>query len=422
MWSVAAFGQESDLFEPIPPLSEPAERSAAELEDLVAPIALYPDPLIAVMLPAAVYPVEIVNAARFVANPNNLATLDDQPWDDNVRAVARFPEVIQYMSDNLDWTVELGDAFLDQPMDLMDAIQTLRAKAQSAGTLQTTPEQVVSVTNAIVERTFETQIVYVTNTIVQIMPSDPLVIYVPVYNPAFVFAPPPTFVRTAPLVTFRRGVRPGPIFVNRRVNWWYGGVYFGPGGFPVWGGPAFGRYQFFPAPPGFRPPPWRPRPGWVQPRPGFRPPGFPPPGVMPPGRPVHLPARWRPNPVRRGGRPRTIAPGRRPSLPDRGWATGGGRPVTRPVTLPDTVRPGPGGSRPGPGGSRPGPGGSRPGSGGSRPGPGFGGRPSGSGLGDMSSGGDSRDASRRGASSRRGSGGGPGRNRGSGGNRGGSSQ
>src|SRR5215467_10246547 len=130
MWSVTAFGQEFDdsIAASVPPLSEPAERSADELEDLVAPMALYPDPLIAVMLPAAVYPVEIVNAARFVANPNNLATLDEQPWDDNVRAVARFPEVIQYMSDNLDWTVELGDAFTEQPLELMDAIQDLRAK------------------------------------------------------------------------------------------------------------------------------------------------------------------------------------------------------------------------------------------------------------------------------------------------------
>src|SRR5215471_13245426 len=152
MWSLATFGQEPDadsVAAPVPPPSEPAQRNADELEKLVAPMALYPDPLIAVMLPAAVYPVEIVQAARFVANPNNLAALDDQPWDDNVKAVARFPEVIQHMSDNLDWTVELGDAFVDQPLDLMDAIQALRAKAQTAGTLLTTPEQVVTVTNAV---------------------------------------------------------------------------------------------------------------------------------------------------------------------------------------------------------------------------------------------------------------------------------
>src|SRR5262245_21786886 len=153
MWTVAAFGQEFDSgFTAVPPLSTSDERSAAELEDLVAPMALYPDPLIAIMLPAAVYPLEVVQAARFVAYNNSSTTLDaqidSQPWDDNVIAVARFPEVLQYMSDNLDWTVELGNAFTDQPMDLMDAIQSLRVRAQSTGALQTTPEQIVTVTNA----------------------------------------------------------------------------------------------------------------------------------------------------------------------------------------------------------------------------------------------------------------------------------
>src|SRR5215831_10366618 len=107
MWSVAAFGQEfnsESTAVPAAPLSAPALRSDAELKELAAPLALYPDPLLAVMLPAAAYPLEIVRAARFVADPNNLAAIDDQPWDENVKAVARFPSVIQYMSDNLNWT------------------------------------------------------------------------------------------------------------------------------------------------------------------------------------------------------------------------------------------------------------------------------------------------------------------------------
>ena len=79
---------------PAPPPSAPGQRSAADLEKLVAPIALYPDALIATMLPASVYPLEIVQAARFVANTNNLANLDAQPWDENVKAVARVPAVI----------------------------------------------------------------------------------------------------------------------------------------------------------------------------------------------------------------------------------------------------------------------------------------------------------------------------------------
>ena len=118
------------LVAPAPPPSAPAQISAADLEKLVAPIALYPDALIATILPASVYPLEIVQAARFVANTNNLATLDAQPWDENVKAVARVPAVIQKMNDDLTWTVELGEAFLAQDKDVMDAMQSLRTKAQ----------------------------------------------------------------------------------------------------------------------------------------------------------------------------------------------------------------------------------------------------------------------------------------------------
>src|SRR5271169_2394946 len=100
-----AMAQTDGGVQPAPPPSAPAQFSAADLEKLAAPMALYPDPLIAVMLPASAYPVEIVQAARFVANTNNLATLDDQPWDDNVKALAKFPSVLQYMSDELSWTV-----------------------------------------------------------------------------------------------------------------------------------------------------------------------------------------------------------------------------------------------------------------------------------------------------------------------------
>src|ERR1043166_5058264 len=84
-----------------PPPSAPPQRSAADLEKLVAPIALYPDPLIATILPASVYPLEIVQAARFVKDTNNLAKLDTQPWDSNVKAVARLPDVIAQMNENI---------------------------------------------------------------------------------------------------------------------------------------------------------------------------------------------------------------------------------------------------------------------------------------------------------------------------------
>jgi hypothetical protein len=95
---------------PAPPPSSDAKRSPADLEKLAQPIALHPDPLIAVLLPASVYPVEIVQAARFVKDTNNIPKVDAQPWDDNVKAVARFPALIAQMDANLDWTVNLGQA------------------------------------------------------------------------------------------------------------------------------------------------------------------------------------------------------------------------------------------------------------------------------------------------------------------------
>ena len=213
---------------PAPPPSAPAERSAADLEKLVAPIALYPDSLIATILPASVYPLEIVQAARFVANTNNLANLDAQPWDENVKAVARVPAVIQKMNDDLTWTMELGETFLAQDKAVMDAIQNLRAKAQKAGTLQTTPQQVVTVTNMVIEKTVEQQVVVVTNTIVQIQPSNPQVVYVPTYNPYTVYYPPPTYVYNpyAPLVTFGAGIAVGAIIANN-CDWHHGGCYHG---------------------------------------------------------------------------------------------------------------------------------------------------------------------------------------------------
>src|SRR5436189_4080694 len=146
-----------------PPPAAPAKRSAADLEKLVAPIALYPDPLIATLLPASVYPLEIVQAARFVTDTNNLAKLDEQPWDENVKAVARVPEAIKKMNEDISWTMELGEAFLAQDKGVMDAIQNMRGKAQKAGTLQTTSQQVVTVTNVIVEKTVEQKVVVVTN-------------------------------------------------------------------------------------------------------------------------------------------------------------------------------------------------------------------------------------------------------------------
>src|SRR5262245_45337737 len=161
---------------PTPPPSAPVQRSEADLERIVAPIALYPDPLLATLLPASAYPLEIVQAARFIKDTNNISKLDSQSLDSNVKALARFPEVIQKMNDDLDWTSQLGQAFAEDQQGVMGAIQAMRSKAQQAGNLKTTPQQVIVVTNTVVEKTVEQRVVVVTNTVVEIQPAQPEVI------------------------------------------------------------------------------------------------------------------------------------------------------------------------------------------------------------------------------------------------------
>ena len=120
-----------------------------ELEKLLAPIALYPDPLLAQMLPASAYPVQIVQAQRWLDKnkalvaKNDYSGIDNQNWDPAVKALARFPDVIKLMSADLDWTTDLGDAEVNQPQDVAEVIQDLRAKAEAAGTLKTTDQQTV---------------------------------------------------------------------------------------------------------------------------------------------------------------------------------------------------------------------------------------------------------------------------------------
>jgi uncharacterized membrane protein YgcG len=314
----------------VPPPSAPAQLSEADLEKLAQPIALYPDPLLAVMLPASVYPLEIVQAARFVQDTNNIPLLDKQPWDDNVKAVAKYPKVIQKMNDDLQWTIKLGNAFADDPSDLMNAIQTLRAKAHAAGTLKSSPEQVVTVTNAVVERTYESQIVYVTNTIVVIEPANTNIVYVPVYDSAYVYYPPPGYVYYPvyyPIYWY-------PRVTHYHCNWWYGGIYVGGGGgMVIWGGSGPYHPPYYPCPPGYRPPYYRPPPGYRPPTPGYRPPGYPPPGSRPPNmnRPSQLPSgpgsattlpanntQWKPDPTRRQN---AGSGGLGNSNPARGWGS-----------------------------------------------------------------------------------------------------
>ncbi len=221
-----------------PPPSAPAPLSQADLDQLVAPIALYPDQLLAALLPAAASPLEIVQAARFVKDTNNLSKLDTQPWDNNVKAIARFPDVINQLNDNIGWTSALGDAFVHQSKELMDAVQRMRVKAQQAGDLKTTPQQNVIVTNAVVTNTVNQQVVYVTNQVVQIEPAQPDVVYVPQYNPTVVYggaavypgytyAPTPGAVAAASVVSFGAGLAVGAIINNNHCDWGYGSCWNG---------------------------------------------------------------------------------------------------------------------------------------------------------------------------------------------------
>ena len=190
---------------PSPPPSAPAKKSAAELQKLVEPIALHPDPLIAMILPASAYPLEIVQAARFVKDTNNVSKVDDQPWDENVKGVAKFPELIAKMDADLSWTISLGQGFIDQPKEVMEAVQELRSKAQKLGKLKTTDQQIVTVTNIVVQQTNVTEVVNVTREVIEIAPANPSVIYVPSYPPTIYYPWYPYYAYAAPLVSFGVG-------------------------------------------------------------------------------------------------------------------------------------------------------------------------------------------------------------------------
>jgi len=169
---------------PATPATAPAAQtfSQQQLDQLLAPIALYPDSLLSQVLMASTYPIEVVQADRWVkANPpaltgDALATaLDQQRWDPSVKSLVNFPQVLAMMSDKLDWTTQLGDAFINNQQSVMNTVQSLRAKAQAAGTLQTTPQQTVKVDEA------------GGPPVVVIEQADPNVVYVPVYDPNIVY-------------------------------------------------------------------------------------------------------------------------------------------------------------------------------------------------------------------------------------------
>ncbi len=142
--------------------------TSAELEELAGPIALYPDDLVSIVLPASTFPLQIVQAARYLEeHKTNTELKPDESWDDSVVALLNYPEVVKFMDEDLDWTTELGEAAIYQQTELLDAIQSFRDRAYAAGNLQSDERQVVT-------KNAETII---------IKPADPKVIYVPYYEP-----------------------------------------------------------------------------------------------------------------------------------------------------------------------------------------------------------------------------------------------
>jgi hypothetical protein len=141
--------------------------SPDQLDQLVGPIALYPDPLIAEILPAATFPSEIVLADRYVGQGGDPSQIANQGWDPSVQAMAHYPNVLKWMDDNLPWTTQLGQAFQNQQADVMNAIQQMRAKAQGLGNLPSTAQESVVTDDGDIE----------------IEPTDPDEMYVPEYQP-----------------------------------------------------------------------------------------------------------------------------------------------------------------------------------------------------------------------------------------------
>jgi hypothetical protein len=167
---------QSNAQSPAPPM----QQSSQELQQLVAPIALYPDNLVAQILAASTYPTEIVEADRWMQTHSNLKgeklakEVDKQPWDPSVKALTQFPAVLENMDKNLSWASSLGDAYANQPQDVTDAVQAMRQQARKAGHLDSNEQENVTTQD---------------NTIV-IQPANPQVVYVPAYDPWLVYGVP----------------------------------------------------------------------------------------------------------------------------------------------------------------------------------------------------------------------------------------
>lgn len=226
-----------------------AQLTPQQLQELVAPIALYPDALVAQILAASAYPTQIVEAERFLQQNPDLqgaalgAEVEQQDWDPSVKALTQFPSVLADMDKNLSWTSELGDANLNQQADVMDAVQFMRGKAQSAGNLKTTPQQTVTNQgNAVV-----------------IQPANPQIVYVPDYDPELAYGYPvglwpgfyPWWGASDPYLSFGVGFGIGPFFGfgwgwnSWGFDWYHRGLMYGGGRYGYHSHAFYDRNAYF---------------------------------------------------------------------------------------------------------------------------------------------------------------------------------
>jgi Protein of unknown function (DUF3300) len=312
---------------PVGAAAPPQLATPAQLEQLVSPIALYPDLLVAQILAGSTFPNEITQAAQFMQqNPNltgdALATqVNAQTWDPSVRSLCQFPSVLQTMNQSIEWTTALGNAYYTQPQDVLAAIQEMRRRARDAGTLKSTSQQNVVVESAPSGGTTVVQGAAPPQVIV-IQPAQPNTVYVPTYNPATVYGAPVeqppgysgysgTQMLVAGVVGFGAGVLLGSLINHGSNNWstnWYGGnVVYNRNVFVSNSNYFAARY------PGYRP--GYPYPGY---RPGY--PGYPGNRLGYPGYPGY--------------------PGNRPGYPG-GYPNRPGAPgYVRPMPYPNPNRPG----------------------------------------------------------------------------------
>jgi len=165
--------------EPAPPPVAPSDYQAPvmspdQLDQMLGPVALYPDPLLSELFPAATLPSQIVLADRYVSQGGDPSQVDAQPWDPCIRAIAHYPQLLKWMDDNLEWTTQVGQAFMNQQQDVMDSIQRLRGKAQVLGNLQSTPQQTVVRADGAID----------------IEPANPDEVYLPTYPPDTIYDEP----------------------------------------------------------------------------------------------------------------------------------------------------------------------------------------------------------------------------------------